>query len=41
MDTDVLEAMIRAAAPSVVETPRNLEALRADVDFVRGALAPS
>jgi deoxyribonuclease-4 len=35
-----LEAMIRDAdAPVIVETPRRLEALRADVEFVRRALA--
>ena len=35
-----LEAMIRAAdAPVVVETPRELDALRADLDFVRRALS--
>ena len=40
MDTGVLRDMIRAAdAPSVVETPRDLDALRADVEFVRAALA--
>jgi deoxyribonuclease-4 len=34
-----LEAMIREAdAPVVVETPRDLDALRADLDFVRRAL---
>ena len=32
--------MIRAAGgPAVVETPRDLDALRADIDFVREALA--
>ena len=37
---DVLRHMIRAAAaPSVVETPRDVDALRADVEFVRAALA--
>ncbi len=40
IDLDVLRHMIRAAdAPSVVETPRELEDLRADVEFVRAALA--
>jgi deoxyribonuclease-4 len=40
IDLDVLRHMIRAAgAPSVVETPRDVEALRADVQFVRDALA--
>jgi deoxyribonuclease-4 len=40
IDLDVLRHMIRAAAaPSVVETPREPEALRADVEFVRAALA--
>jgi deoxyribonuclease-4 len=40
IDLDVLRRMIRAAAaPSVVETPREVEALRADVQFVRAALA--
>lgn len=40
MDLDVLRHMVRAAdAPSVVETPREIEALRADVEFVRSALA--
>jgi deoxyribonuclease-4 len=40
IDLDVLRHMIRAAdAPSVVETPREVEALRADVGFVRDALA--
>ena len=39
MDPDVLRHMIRVAdAPGVVETPREIEALRADVEFVRGAL---
>ena len=39
MDLDVLRHMIRAAsAPAVVETPRDLDALRADVGFVRAAL---
>ena len=40
IDLDVLRHMIRAAdAPSVVETPRELEDLKADVEFVREALA--
>jgi deoxyribonuclease-4 len=40
IDPEVLRAMIRSAdAPSVVETPREVEALRADVQFVRAALA--
>ncbi len=40
IDLDVLRHMIRAAnAPSVVETPREIEDLRADVEFVRAALA--
>ncbi|MEZ5154873.1 MAG: deoxyribonuclease IV [Solirubrobacterales bacterium] len=40
IDPDVLRHMIRAAAaPSVVETPRETDALRADVEFVRAALA--
>jgi deoxyribonuclease-4 len=39
MDLDVLAHMIRAAeAPAVVETPREIDALRADVEFVRRAL---
>jgi deoxyribonuclease-4 len=39
MDLDVLAHMIRAAeAPAIVETPREPEALRADVEFVRAAL---
>jgi deoxyribonuclease-4 len=39
MDLDVLRHMIRAAnAPSVVETPREVDDLRADVEFVREAL---
>ena len=34
-----LEAMIREAeAPVIVETPRELDALRADLEFVRRAL---
>ena len=40
MDLDTLRHMIGAAqAPTVVETPRDLDALRADMEFVRGALA--
>lgn len=40
MDLEVLAHMVRAAdAPSVVETPREIDALRADVAFVREALA--
>lgn len=40
MDQDALRAMIRAAGPpAVVETPRNLDDLRADIEFVRAALA--
>jgi len=40
MDLDVLRHMIRTAdAPAVVETPRDPDALRADVEFVRAALA--
>jgi deoxyribonuclease IV len=39
MDTDLLRAMIRAAGePVVVETPGGLDAMRADMDFVRAAL---
>ncbi|KAA0271778.1 MAG: deoxyribonuclease IV [Acidobacteria bacterium] len=39
IDPEVLAAMIRSArAPSVVETPREPDALRADVEFVRAAL---
>ena len=39
MDLDVLRHMIQAAnAASVVETPREVEDLRADVEFVREAL---
>jgi deoxyribonuclease-4 len=42
MDLEVLAHMIRAAeAPSIVETPREVEALRADVEFVRAALEAS
>jgi deoxyribonuclease-4 len=40
IDLDVLRHMIQAAAaPSVVETPREVDDLRADVEFVRAALA--
>jgi len=40
MDLDVLRHMIRTAdAPAVVETPRDPEALRADVEFVRAVVA--
>jgi deoxyribonuclease-4 len=40
IDTGALRAMIAAArAPTVVETPRDLDALRADMQFVRDALA--
>jgi deoxyribonuclease-4 len=40
IDTDVLAHMVRACeAPVVVETPRDLDALRADMAFVRAALA--
>jgi deoxyribonuclease-4 len=40
MDLDDLRHMIQAAnAPSVVETPREVEDLRADIEFVREALA--
>jgi deoxyribonuclease IV len=39
MDLEVLRHMIVAAeAPVVVETPRKLAALRADIEFVRAAL---
>ena len=39
IDLDLLREMIAAAeAPVVVETPRDLEALRADIAFVRAAL---
>jgi deoxyribonuclease-4 len=42
MDPDAIAHMVRAAAaPSVVETPREIDALRADVEFVRRALAGS
>lgn len=40
IDLDVMRHMIRAAqAPVVVETPRDVAALRADVDFCRAALS--
>jgi deoxyribonuclease IV len=40
MDPEILRHMIRATdAPVVVETPREVAALRADVEFVRAALA--
>ena len=40
IDQDSLRAMIKAAGPpAVVETPRKLEDLRADVEFVRAALS--
>jgi len=40
MDLEVLRHMIRSAdAPTVVETPREVDDLRADVEFVRSALA--
>jgi deoxyribonuclease IV len=39
IDLDVLRHMVAAAdAPTVVETPRDIEALRADIAFVRAAL---
>jgi deoxyribonuclease IV len=39
IDLEVMRHMIRAAgAPVVVETPREVDALRADVEFVRSAL---
>ena len=39
MDLDVMRQMIAdAKAPTVVETPRDIEALRADIAFVRAAL---
>lgn len=42
IDPDLIRHMIRAAgAPVVVETPRDPEALRADVEFCRAALAPA
>jgi deoxyribonuclease-4 len=42
IDPDVLRQMIAdAAAPTVVETPRDIEALRADIAFVRAALGQS
>jgi len=40
IDTDVLAHMIRTCeAPVIVETPRDLDALRTDIAFVRAALA--
>lgn len=40
MDPEVIRHMVAAAAaPSVVETPREVEDLRADIEFVRAALA--
>jgi deoxyribonuclease IV len=40
MDQEALRAMIKAAGPpALVETPRNVDALRADIEFVRAALA--
>jgi deoxyribonuclease IV len=44
MDTDALRGMIRSAvalakAPVIVETPRTTELLRADLEFVREAIA--
>jgi hypothetical protein len=40
MDLDVLRHMIKAAeAPAVVETPRDFDDLRADIEFVRAAHA--
>jgi deoxyribonuclease-4 len=42
IDLDLLRHMIAAAqAPTVVETPRELEALKADMEFCRKALAGS
>jgi deoxyribonuclease IV len=39
MDLDVMRQMIAdARAPTVVETPRDIDALRADIAFVRAAL---
>ena len=39
MDTEQIRRMIAAAAaPSIVETPRELEDLKADIEFVRTAL---
>jgi deoxyribonuclease-4 len=43
MDTEALRGMIRAAvdlagSPVIVETPRDTERLRADIEFVRAAL---
>jgi deoxyribonuclease-4 len=38
--TETLEAMIRAAGPpAIVETPGDLDDMRADIEFVRAALA--
>ncbi len=40
IDLDVLAAMIRdAEAPVVIETPRDLQALHKDLEFVRAAIA--
>jgi deoxyribonuclease IV len=40
IDVDVLRSMIRAAgAPVMVETPGGVEEMRADIEFVRAALA--
>jgi deoxyribonuclease IV len=40
IDPDILRHMIRATdAPVVVETPREVDALRADMEFVRAALS--
>jgi hypothetical protein len=33
--------IVAADAPTVVETPRDIEALRADIAFVRAALGQS
>jgi deoxyribonuclease-4 len=42
IDTDTLAHMIRTCdAPVIVETPRDLDALRADIAFARAALAGS
>jgi len=42
IDLDVLRQMIADAdAPTVVETPRDIDALRADIAFVRAALGQS
>lgn len=39
IDLEILRHMVRAAdAPAVVETPRQVDSLRADVEFVRAAL---